>query len=44
LTAEAGIAVFKVSFETWVGKDNSRGLPELIQSSLDELRAVTSGH
>ena len=43
LTAEAGIAVFRVAFERWVDEGNDRGLPEVIRDSLDELRAVTAG-
>jgi AcrR family transcriptional regulator len=43
LTAEAGIAVFKVAFERWVAKSNKRDLPRLLRESLDELRAVTAG-
>ncbi len=43
LTAEAGIAVFKIAFERWVLETNQRDLPELIRDSLDELKAVTAG-
>jgi AcrR family transcriptional regulator len=43
LTAEAGIAVFKVAFERWVDETNQRDLPQLIRESLDELKAVTAG-
>jgi AcrR family transcriptional regulator len=43
LTAEAGIAVFKVAFERWVDETNQQDLPRLIRESLDELRAVTAG-
>jgi len=43
LTAEAGIAVFKVAFQRWVEKSNKRDLPRLIRESLDELQAVTNG-
>jgi AcrR family transcriptional regulator len=43
LTAEAGIAVFKVAFERWVLQANQQDLPRLIRESLDELRAVTAG-
>jgi AcrR family transcriptional regulator len=43
LTAEAGIAVFRIAFERWVQETNQRGLPELIRDSLDELKAVTAG-
>jgi AcrR family transcriptional regulator len=40
LTAEVGIAAFKVAFERWIHRSNRRNLPELIRDSLDELRAV----
>lgn len=43
LTAEAGIAVFKIAFERWVTETNRRDFPQLIRESLDELRAVTAG-
>jgi AcrR family transcriptional regulator len=43
LTAEAGIAVFKIAFERWVNECNQRDLPQLIRESLDELKAVTAG-
>jgi AcrR family transcriptional regulator len=43
LTAEAGIAVFKVAFERWVNESNKQDLPQLIRASLDGLRAVTAG-
>ena len=43
LTAEAGIAVFRVAFERWVNESNERDLPQLIRESLDELKAVTAG-
>jgi AcrR family transcriptional regulator len=43
LTAEAGIAVFRVGFERWVNESNRRDLPQLIRESLDELKAVTAG-
>ena len=42
LTAETGIAVFKVAFERWVTNANRQDLPLLIGESLDELRAVTA--
>jgi AcrR family transcriptional regulator len=42
LTAEAGIAVFRIAFERWVQETNERDLPELMTDSLDHLRAVTS--
>jgi hypothetical protein len=43
LTAEAGIAVFKVAFERWVAQPTRRNLPRLIRDSMDDLRAVTAG-
>ena len=43
LTAEAGIAVFKIAFGLWVDEDSGPDLPRLIQESLDELKAVTAG-
>jgi AcrR family transcriptional regulator len=43
LTAEAGIAVFRVAFERWVDESNQRDLPQLIRESFDELKAVTAG-
>jgi len=43
LTAEAGIAVFKVAYERWVDASNRRDLSHLIRASLDELKAVTAG-
>ena len=41
LTAEAGMAVFRIAFERWVGEAEERDLPELIRESLDELKALT---
>src|ERR1700722_2780701 len=43
LTAEAGIAVFKIAFERWIAATNERDFPALIQESLGELKAVTAG-
>jgi AcrR family transcriptional regulator len=43
LTAEAGIAVFKVAFERYVEETDQQDLPQLIRESLDELKAVTAG-
>jgi AcrR family transcriptional regulator len=42
LTAEAGIAVFKIAFERWVNESDV-DLPQLIRESLEELRTVTAG-
>jgi AcrR family transcriptional regulator len=43
LTAEAGVAVFKVAFERWINEPSQRDLPQLIRESLNELKAVTAG-
>jgi AcrR family transcriptional regulator len=43
LTAEAGIAVFRIAFERWVDETNQQDLPRLIRESLDALKAVTAG-
>ena len=43
LTAEAGIAVFRVAFERWVDESERRDLAGLIEESLGELKAVTAG-
>ena len=43
LTAEAGIAVFKIAFERWHSGTGQPELPQLISESLDELKAVTAG-
>jgi AcrR family transcriptional regulator len=43
LTAEAGIAVFKIGFERWIDASNDRDLTTLMRESLDELKTVTAG-
>lgn len=43
LTAEAGIAIFKIAFERWVQDTEPQELPNHIRAALDELRAVTAG-
>lgn len=40
LTAEAGIAVFKVAFERWLTDEDDRELSAVIGECLDELKAV----
>jgi AcrR family transcriptional regulator len=40
LTAEAGIAIFKVAFERWVDETNTQDWQELVRESLDELRVL----
>lgn len=42
LAAEAGIAVFKVAFESWANDADQRALSHHIQRSFDELKAVTA--
>jgi AcrR family transcriptional regulator len=52
LTAEAGIAVFKIAFGRWISDTGGRSdtsdssepdLPHFIRESLDELKAVVAG-
>jgi AcrR family transcriptional regulator len=42
LTAEAGMAVFKVAFERWVTERGGPSLAERIQEALEQLTAVTA--
>jgi AcrR family transcriptional regulator len=42
LTAEAGIAVFKIGFERWVTERRPRDLPAHIRAAVDALKAVTA--
>ena len=42
LTAEVGIAVFRVAVERWIDGANDRDLPELIRESLAELVALSA--
>jgi AcrR family transcriptional regulator len=43
LTAEAGIAVFKIAFEQWTGESSQQDLTAIIRESLEELRVLTAG-
>ncbi|MFD9128247.1 TetR family transcriptional regulator, partial [Kitasatospora sp. NPDC059571] len=43
LTAEAGLAVFKVGFERWIAEAEERDMAQLMRESLDELKALTAG-
>jgi AcrR family transcriptional regulator len=43
LTAQAGVAVFKVAFERWIEGPNDKDLLQHIRESLYELKAVTAG-
>ena len=42
LAAETGVAVFKIAWERWTDDGNERDFAELIQESLDELKAVAA--
>jgi AcrR family transcriptional regulator len=42
LAAEAGIAVFRVAFERWVGEPEDRGLARVMREAFDELRTLTA--
>ena len=41
--AEAGLAVFRIAFASWIAAPGGPGLGQLITESLDELRAVAAG-
>jgi AcrR family transcriptional regulator len=43
LTAEAGVAVFKVAFDRWINEGRRDQLPQYIGESIEELRAVSRG-
>ncbi|WP_405594104.1 TetR/AcrR family transcriptional regulator [Streptomyces sp. NBC_01092] len=43
LTAEAGIAVFKIGFERWVAATGEGTLAEAMRESLKQLKALTAG-
>lgn len=43
LSAEAGIAVFKVAFERWATQSGDRELPQFIRESFDDLRTTVAG-
>jgi AcrR family transcriptional regulator len=43
LTAEIAIAVFRTAFERWIDDTNEKDFPQLIQESLDQLKALTTG-
>ncbi len=44
LTAEAGMAVFRIAFERWIGEPTQQHLRYFIRESMDELRAVTTAN
>ena len=43
LTAEAGVAVFKIAFELWVNESDDRDLSVLMRETLHQLKAVAGG-
>ena len=43
LTAEAGMAVFKVAFERWIGSVGGAELTDVLAESLDELKSLSGG-
>jgi len=40
LSADAGMAVFKVAFERWVDPTNQQDFPQLVREVFEELRGV----
>jgi AcrR family transcriptional regulator len=42
LTAETGIAVFKIAFARWVSDTNQRDLSDLIRELLDQLKVIAA--
>ena len=43
LSAEAGVAVFRVAFERWVADGNKKDLAWLLRESFDELKVAVGG-
>ncbi len=41
LSAEIGIAVFKIAFERWIDEANDRDFSQLVRECLDELQTLT---
>jgi AcrR family transcriptional regulator len=42
LTAQAGVAVFRVAFDRWVQAGNHKSLAQISQESLEEMRAIAA--
>jgi AcrR family transcriptional regulator len=42
LTAEIGIAIFRVAFERWIDNDNDLDYSAVVRKSFDEAKAVTA--
>jgi AcrR family transcriptional regulator len=43
LTAEVAIAIFRTAFERWIAEANEQTFPQIIQESVDQLKALTAG-
>jgi AcrR family transcriptional regulator len=43
LTAETGVAVFKVAFDRWISAQGDTDLTQVIDDSLNELKALAAG-
>jgi AcrR family transcriptional regulator len=43
LSAETGIAVFKIAYERWIAGGDQPDLAQLIRASFDELKAIAAG-
>ncbi len=43
LAGESGATVFTIAFAAWIGEDEQRGLAEITEAVLDELRIVHAG-
>jgi AcrR family transcriptional regulator len=43
LAADAGVAVFRVAFESWIDEDEHRDFAQLVRDTLNELAAVIGG-
>jgi len=44
LTAETGVAVFKVAFDRWISAGTDTGLANVIANSVKELKELTAGN
>ncbi|TWP34597.1 TetR family transcriptional regulator [Leekyejoonella antrihumi] len=42
LTAEAGVAIFRVAFERWVSEPGVKALLQVVRDSVDQLKALTA--
>ena len=42
VTAEAGIAVFKIAFGVWVGESDERDLAEVLRGTLADLKVAVA--